>query len=121
MYELLVKSHFDAAHFLRGYPGKCRELHGHTWKVEVVVGGEKLNEIGLVYDFRELKSKLSELLSRFDHKYLNEIPPFDEVSPTGENLTKYLFDELRKVLPKEVSLKRVSVWESDDACLSYYG
>lgn len=119
MYELLVKTHFDAAHHLPGYPGECAGLHGHTWEVEVVVAGEKLNEIGLVYDFRELKTQINELLSQFDHQYLNEIPPFDKLSPTGENLAKYLFGSLGKELPAGVKLKQVRVWESEDACITY--
>ncbi len=119
MYELLVKSHFDAAHYLRRYPGKCKELHGHTWKVEAVVAGETLNEMELVYDFSDLKSKLNEVLSRFDHKCINEIPPFDKLSPTGENLAKYIFEELEKLIPDEVSLKQINIWESEDACLTY--
>ena len=119
MYKLLIKSHFDAAHHLPGYPGKCAGLHGHTWKIEVVVEGEKLNEIELVYDFRDLKAQLNKLLNQFDHKYLNEVPPFDKLSPTGENLAKYLFNSLKKELPPEVTLSEVRVWESDDACLTY--
>jgi 6-pyruvoyltetrahydropterin/6-carboxytetrahydropterin synthase len=79
VYELTVTSHFDAAHALRGYPGECRNLHGHTWDVEVTVAGETLDEIGIVYDFKALKDDLSAALADFDHAYLNEIAPFDEL------------------------------------------
>lgn len=119
MYELLVKTHFDAAHALRNYPGKCKDLHGHTWKVEVSVSGDKLNEIELLMDFADLKKIVDAVLERFDHKYINEISPFDQLSPTGENLASYLFEEIKKKLPPGISLKQVSVWESKSACITY--
>ncbi len=120
MYELMIKSHFDAAHSLRGYPGPCRELHGHTWNVEVIVAGNELDEIDLIYDFKELKDQVNKVLSKFDHKHLNEIPPFDKLSPTGENLARYLFKDIKRVLPDRVFLKKVNVWESPEACITYY-
>lgn len=119
MYELMVKTHFDAAHALPGYPGKCKVLHGHTWRVEVTVTGETLNNIELLIDFADLKDLVDNVLERFDHKYLNEIQPFDRLSPTGENLAHYLFEEIKKELPTGISLKQVSVWESESACITY--
>ena len=118
---MLVKAHFDAAHHLPGYPGKCAGSHGHTWKIEVVVRGRELNEIGLVYDFAELKKQVDDVLDRLDHKYLNEVPPFDAISPTGENLAAYLFGEIAAKLPDAVEMAEVRVWESDSACLIYRG
>ncbi|MCK4778461.1 MAG: 6-carboxytetrahydropterin synthase QueD [Actinomycetia bacterium] len=118
-YEMTVKDSFDAAHYLINYPGKCVNLHGHTWDVEVVVGGEKLNEIGLLYDFRSLKKILKELLNKFDHKYLNEIAPFDKESPTAENLARYLFKKLSESVPSEIKLVKVTVWESLEAKVTY--
>ncbi len=120
IFELTVKSHFDAAHFLRGYPGECSKLHGHTWEVEVTIGGRKLNEIEILYDFRDLKQELKKLLNKFDHKYLNEIPPFDNISPTGENLARQLFYEIEALLPSGIFLKEVSVWESPEAKVTYH-
>lgn len=121
MYELTVKTHFDAAHSLAGYPGECARLHGHTFKVDVVVEGEALDSIGIVYDFKDLKNNLSEILDRFDHRHINEIPPFDEISPTAENLANYLYHELQRVcgFPPGVKVRQVNVWESDSACISY--
>lgn len=119
MYSLLVKTHFDAAHFLKDYPGECANLHGHTWKIEVVVEGEELNEIDILYDFKDLKKATNQVIKRFDHKYINEIKPFDKKSPTGENLSRYIYDELEKILPENISLKEIRVWESDSACLTY--
>lgn len=120
-YELTVKGHFDAAHALRGYPGKCRELHGHTWDVEVSVAGEGLNEIGILYDFTDLKRALGEVLAPLDHTHLNEVPPFDRLSPTGENLARYIYERLGDILPEPVRLVEVVVWESPEARLAYRG
>ncbi len=121
MYELTVRTHFDAAHSLAGYPGECARLHGHTFKVDVVVEGELLNSIGIVYDFKDLKNSVNGILDRFDHRHINEIPPFDEIIPTAENLANYLYHELRKDgdFPPGVRIKQVNVWESESACISY--
>ena len=118
-YELTVKGHFDAAHSLRGSPGKCKELHGHTWDIEVTVGGSKLNDIGILYDFGDLKTLLAEALAPLDHVHLNEVAPFDELSPTGENLARYLYEVIEAKLPGSVDLVEVVVWESPIARLSY--
>lgn len=120
MYELKIKTHFDAAHSLRGYPGPCAQLHGHTWGVDVLLAGSELDDIDILYDFRTLKDQLNEVLSVLDHKYLNEVPPFNELSPTGENLARFLYGKIKGFLPDRVSLLRVDVWESPDACISYY-
>jgi 6-pyruvoyltetrahydropterin/6-carboxytetrahydropterin synthase len=121
MYELTVKTHFDAAHSLTGYPGECARLHGHTFKVDVIVQGEALDPIGIVYDFKELKDRVNEILDRFDHRHINAIPPFDTVTPTAENLANYLYHELQRGggFPPGVKIKQVNVWESENACISY--
>ncbi len=121
MYELTVRTHFDAAHSLAGYPGECARLHGHTFRVEVVVEGETLNAIGIVYDFKDLKKSVNSILARFDHRHINEIPPFDKTIPTAENLANYLYHELQRGggFPPGVSMQKVNVWESDSACISY--
>lgn len=119
MYELTVKGHFDAAHALRGYPGECRNLHGHTWDVEVTVMGEQLDEIEIVYDFKQLKEDLAVVLEKYDHAYLNDVEPFDSLSPTAENLARIVFDQLEAIVGKAVSVKEVAVWESPIAKLVY--
>lgn len=119
MYELTVKGHFDAAHALRGYPGECRELHGHTWDVEVTVVGDSLDDIGIVYDFKTLKDDLAGVLAAYDHAYINEVPPFDEISPTAENLARVLYDQLGRRVGANVRVKEVVVWESPIAKLVY--
>lgn len=118
-YELTVKGHFDAAHALRGYPGKCKDLHGHTWDIEVTVGGDRLDEVEILYDFGDLKRLLAETLDVLDHTNLNEVPPFDVLSPTGENLARHLYDALAGKLPQHVELVEVVVWESPVARLAY--
>lgn len=119
MYDLMVRGHFDAAHALRGYPGECERLHGHTWDVEVVVRGSDLDEIGIVYDFKTLKEDLEAVLRPLDHAYLNEVPPFDVKNATAENLSRYLFDELSSRVAAGVSVAEVSVWESPVARITY--
>jgi len=117
MYRLRIESHFDAAHWLDGYEGKCARLHGHTWKVEVFVIGENLNHIGMLIDFEVLKEKVNEIIGKFDHNFLND---FKEIgNPTSENLARYIFNNLRG-LPKNVKLEKVRVWESPTSWCEYY-
>ena len=118
MYELSVKSDFASAHFLRGYEGKCKTLHGHTWKVELVIESDKLVKIGMVADFAVVKKQLRDFLEELDHVHLNDLPYFKEINPTTENLAKYIFDEFPKRYGL-IRLKRVTVWESDQASITY--
>lgn len=117
MYKIKIEGDFSSAHNLRGYKGKCEELHGHNWRVELVVSSGKLDNIGMVMDFKSLKEKLNNLLEKLDHKYLNNIAPFKKINPTSENIAKYIYDNLKKKIP---GLYSVTVWESDKACATYY-
>ena len=119
MFELSISGDIAAAHFLRGYVGPCQHLHGHTWKLEVTIVAEKLNDIGLVVDFTEVKKKLREFLSALDHVCLNDLPFFKEVNPSTENLACYVYREFGKVC-QPFRLKRVRVWESESASITYY-
>ena len=119
MYQVSVEQHFDAAHYLRDYKGKCENLHGHRFKVIVNVKAAKLNDIGLAYDFVELKRHLGEILSRFDHTCLNDVPPFDKINPSSENISTTIYDQLKKHFTGEVSLSSVQVWESPQSCITY--
>jgi 6-pyruvoyltetrahydropterin/6-carboxytetrahydropterin synthase len=114
-----MTDHFDAAHALVGYPGECKNLHGHTWDIEVSVAGTQLDEVGIVYDFKDLKAQLGAILKNYDHKYLNEIAPFDTLNPTAENLARIIYEQLERSLPANVELVEVVVWESPKARLSY--
>ena len=117
VYRLRVKTYFDAAHKLDDYQGKCSQLHGHRWKVEVFVIGDTLNKTGLLVDFSVLKSKLEEIVEKFDHSYLNEIKEIG--NPTAENLSKHIFQKFKE-LPDSVVLEKVRVWESPDSWSEYY-
>ena len=118
MYELSVKGDFCAAHFLRGYEGKCKTLHGHTWKVEATIENDKLDAVGMVADFALIKKNLKEFLEVLDHVHLNEFSYFKDINPTTENLAQYIFDEFPKKYGP-FKLKKVTVWESDNASITY--
>jgi 6-pyruvoyltetrahydropterin/6-carboxytetrahydropterin synthase len=118
-YTLTVKDHFDAAHALVGYPGECANLHGHTWDVEVSIQGTKLDNVGIVYDFKDIKTQLRAILKKFDHKYLNDVPPFTEFNSTAENLARVIYEELEAELPEDIELLEIAVWESPIARLTY--
>ncbi len=120
MYNLKIITSFSAAHNLMNYDGDCENLHGHNWKVEVTVKARELDKSGLGIDFKILKAQTKKLLGTLDHKYLNELEPFLEASPSSENIARYLFEKLEKVLNNEnVMVDSVNVWESDNACASY--
>jgi len=119
MYQAQVKIHFDAAHFLRGYQGKCENLHGHRFLAAVTVETEKLDEVGMSVDFCVIKKQFREIVDRFDHCNLNETSPFDTVNPTSEHLAAYFFREMKARLP-QVTIRRVKVWESPDSWASYF-
>ena len=120
MYEIFVERHFDAAHFLREYKGKCEALHGHRFKVVAKVKAKKLDDTGLAYDFTELKKHLDDILARYDHACINEIQPFDEINASSENIAANIYEELDgKLAGTPVTLDCVEVWESPQTGISY--
>lgn len=127
MFTLKVTQSFSAAHNLRHYKGKCEKLHGHNWKVEVEVKGKSLSASGMLVDFHTLKEALEKVLTKFDHSYLNGIPPFNKVNPTSENIAKYIYITLNsKFLPcrqagkiQNSKLFKVTIWESETSSASY--
>jgi 6-pyruvoyltetrahydropterin/6-carboxytetrahydropterin synthase len=120
MYEISVEQEFDAAHALRGYEGKCERLHGHRFRVAVTLRADKLNEIGLAYDFTVLKKQLGEVVGRFDHTSLNETSPFDKVNPSSENIASTVFGEMKtRLAGAPVSISKVEVWESPTSRAEY--
>ena len=112
MFELLVKDNFAAAHHLRDYQGKCENLHGHNYAVEIHISQKRLDKHGMLIDFTVLKATLEEILGEFDHKYLNKIPDFKKLNPTAENIAFVIHQKFLKKLRKRVNMK-VCVWESD--------
>ncbi len=121
MYELKVITDFAAAHQLKMVAEKCENLHGHNWKIEVCVAGERLNNAGVLIDFGELKQSVSEIVERLDHKFLNELDYFHEDNPpSSENIARYIADALQSMINNsDVKVARVTSWESENACATY--
>ena len=113
MYEIVVEQHIEAAHYLRGYQGKCENVHGHTYGVIVRLRGTDLDNIGLVCDFTDVKRYLDQILDKYDHKLLNDIAPFDQINPSAENIASTVGREMQNQLSGlPVTLAAVEVWEN---------
>lgn len=127
MYQVIVQDHFSAAHQLRGLDGVCENLHGHNWKVDVVVEAQTLDSWGCVVDFHWVEKELKEILDQFDHQILNEIPYFQDVNPSAENVARFCFEELSRKLEnlshpegEHTRVKKVTIWETDRLGASFY-
>ena len=120
MYEIIIKSEFASAHNLRNYNGICEALHGHNWKVDVVVETEGLDDTGLAIDFNVLKAKTNVIIEELDHIYLNEFEAFKVENPSSENIAKYFYDRLQADLGDVATVKKITIWETDDSAASYY-
>jgi 6-pyruvoyltetrahydropterin/6-carboxytetrahydropterin synthase len=118
-FELIVNTHFAAAHNLRGYHGDCEQLHGHNWAVDLVLEADRLDELGMVLDFREVKRLVREVLEALDHRYLNDLEAFREDNPTTENIARYIHRQLQLNLPEPVRVKKVTAWESEGCGAAY--
>jgi len=120
MYEIVVNQHFDAAHFLRGYKGKCENIHGHRYSVVVRLKAKKLNEIGLAYDFTDVKKYLREIIGGLDHNLMNELPYFKEINPSAENIASTIYRELNTSITEgDVIISAVEVWETPEQGVVY--
>ena len=117
MFRLRVEDHFSAAHQLVNYDGPCENLHGHTFKLQVTIEGETLDDIGMLVDFHILKKMISQIHDEFDHKFLNNILSF---SPTSEHLAEYVYHTLKPQIPEGVRLVEVTIFESETASATYY-
>jgi 6-pyruvoyltetrahydropterin/6-carboxytetrahydropterin synthase len=121
MFELKILNHFSAAHQLTMVAKKCENLHGHNWKVEVCVKGERLNDAGVLVDFGILKGYVKEIMARLDHRFLNELPDLENIPPSSENLAVYIAENLQAMIDEPgVVVSKVTTWESDDACATYF-
>ncbi|MFQ5647562.1 MAG: 6-carboxytetrahydropterin synthase QueD [bacterium] len=118
MFEVSVEASFSSAHQLRGYKGKCENLHGHNWKVEAVVRSERVDDLGMVIDFQKLKGSLHQILEELDHRNLNDLPPFINQNPSSENIAAYLYRELKKKV--SCAPARITVWESEKCSATYF-
>jgi len=122
MYEVSVDETFAAAHNLRGYKGKCEDLHGHNYKVRIILAGKELDSVGLLYDFVHLKQVIQGVIRALDHKYLNELLPFDKINPSAENIARHIYEEAAKQMhqaPNGAGIASITVWESDVTSATY--
>lgn len=119
MFKISVTTKFAAAHKLRGYEGPCENLHGHNWIIKATIGADRLNEIGIAYDFKKLKSHLKDIIARLDHKFINDVTPFDQLNPTSENIAKYVFESLADKFPPDIRIISIEVGESEQYVATY--
>ncbi len=120
MFEVSVEYTFAAGHALRGYKGKCENVHGHNYKVQLIVGGEQLDATGLLVDFVEVRKAIKERVERLDHRFLNDLAPFDKLNPSAENIAKYFYDELQPQFHNTgLQVEAVTVWETDTTSATY--
>lgn len=120
LYEVTVETTFSASHQLRNYKGKIEPLHGHNFRVQASVACRELDTLGLVVDFLELEALLRGVLAPYDHRHMNDLPPFDEVNPSTENMARYFFERLQEALaPRKLEVRRVRVWEAPAYSASY--
>ena len=121
MFEVSVEQTFAAGHALRNYHGKCENVHGHNYRVQITVAGQNLDENGLLVDFIELKRAMGRVVDYLDHRFINDLPPFDVLNPSAENLAKYFHDEVSGGLKVDqpVRISEVKVWETDTSLAVY--
>jgi 6-pyruvoyltetrahydropterin/6-carboxytetrahydropterin synthase len=120
MYEISVEYSFAAGHALREYKGKCENVHGHNYKVQVTLAGDKLNSAGLLMDFVDLRAQIKRLVEKLDHRFLNDIPPFDQLNPSAENLAKYICEGIEPQARNQgLEVRGVTVWETDTTSATY--
>jgi 6-pyruvoyltetrahydropterin/6-carboxytetrahydropterin synthase len=122
MYEVSVDETFAAGHALRGYKGKCENVHGHNYKVRVTLAGNELDSTGLLYDFVHLKQVIQGVIRSLDHRFLNDFAPFDTVNPSAENIARYIYDQTVTQLtrsPNGAGIASITVWETDVTAATY--
>jgi 6-pyruvoyltetrahydropterin/6-carboxytetrahydropterin synthase len=122
MFEVSVEQTFAAGHALRNYKGACENVHGHNFKILVTIEGQELDQTGMLVDFLDVKQSMREVIARLDHKFLNDVPPFDVKNPSAENIAEYFYEELTSGLvsnPVPVRVREVRVWETDIQSATY--
>ena len=122
MFRVSVEETFSSGHALRGYKGKCENVHGHNYRVQVTLEGPQLDNIGLLVDFTELKQILRAIIKRLDHQFINDLEPFTTVNPSAENIAKYFYDEVTgqlRSLPPGAYVRHITIWETDTASARY--
>ena len=120
MFEVSVDQEFASAHALRNYKGACENVHGHNWKVQVVIEGDTLDEAGMLIDFLDVKRMMDLIVARLDHRFLNEVPPFDVKNPSAENLAEHFYEEMAGNLAGTAAhVKEVKIWETSIQAATY--
>jgi 6-pyruvoyltetrahydropterin/6-carboxytetrahydropterin synthase len=120
VYELKVVTQMAAAHQLREFSGKCENLHGHNWKIEIYVTGQELGPNGILIDFKLVKDSATKIIQDLDHTFLNDLKPFEEINPSSENIARFVFSSLsREINTDHIKVSKVTAWESDSACATY--
>ena len=122
MFRVSVEEDFSAGHALRGYRGKCENVHGHNYKVQITLEGPQLDSIGLLCDFLQLKQIIRGVIHALDHQFLNDLQVFSQVNPSAENLAKHFYDEASKqiaALPASARITGITVWETDVTSATY--
>jgi 6-pyruvoyltetrahydropterin/6-carboxytetrahydropterin synthase len=123
MFQVSVEETFSAGHALRGYKGKCENVHGHNYRVQVTLEGPQLDGIGLLVDFTQLKEVMRGVIKRLDHQFINDLEPFTTLNPSAENIAKYFYDQVTaqlKDLPAGARVTDVVIWETDTAMAKYH-
>ena len=121
MFEVSVEQTFAAGHALRNYKGKCENVHGHNYRVRITMQGDRLDSTGLLVDFLDVKNLIGGVVDYLDHQFINDLPPFDELNPSAENIAKYFFDRVSGGLKNEVPVRvsEVTIWETDTSSAVY--
>jgi 6-pyruvoyltetrahydropterin/6-carboxytetrahydropterin synthase len=121
MFEVSVEQTFAAGHALRNYKGKCENVHGHNYRVRVTIAGEQLDAAGLLVDFVDVKRLMGGAIEYLDHRFINDLPPFDELNPSAENIAKYFYDRVNAGMKDDapVKISEVRVWETDTSSAVY--
>jgi 6-pyruvoyltetrahydropterin/6-carboxytetrahydropterin synthase len=122
MFEVSVEQTFAAGHALRNYRGACENVHGHNFKIQVTIEGQELDQTGMLVDFLDVKQSMRDVIARLDHRFLNDVPPFDVKNPSAENIAEYFYEELTSGLmsnPVPVRVREVKVWETDIQSATY--
>jgi 6-pyruvoyltetrahydropterin/6-carboxytetrahydropterin synthase len=124
MFQVTVEDSFAAGHYLRNYRGKCENPHGHNYKVRVTLQGHELDKAGLLLDFKDLKETMKLVIDRLDHQMINDLEPFTSINPSAENIAQYFYrqttDHLVRVTNGRVSVKEVTIWETDTTTATYF-
>jgi 6-pyruvoyltetrahydropterin/6-carboxytetrahydropterin synthase len=119
-FEVMIERNFSSAHQLRGYQGKCENLHGHNYKIEIYARGSELDNVGLLVDFVELKAAADEVVQYLDHRNINELPPFIELQPSAENLAKYVLERVSSRIDDDrVRIYKVRCFETPTSVATY--